>query len=110
MSTNISFRTEVKNLVIQDLPGYTDVVVKVFYSVIGTDGEGREGEYIGVVDTKFIESSFIPLNNLSEQEIIKWVEEHRDENYKGIKNQIENQIVEKQRNTRFIEPEEFPWN
>ncbi len=106
----MTYQTIIRNLVLQDLPDRPGLVTRVFYSVIGTDDNEVEGEYYGVINLKETLGTFIPIDEITEELILSWLEPYTEDIQETINDIIQNQIVEKQRNTRFIEPEEFPWN
>lgn len=103
-----NYTRHIKNIVLQDLSNHNEVVTKVFYSVQRVDEEIL-GEFIGTVEIKYIEEEFIKFEDLTENTVLSWIEQDINPLLETIYSDIDRQIEEKKRNTRFLYSEEFPW-
>lgn len=103
-----TYTRHIKNIVLQDLPDHDEVVTKIFYSVRRIEDE-VVGEFIGAVEIKYNEEDFIKFEDLTEEVVLSWIQQDINKQLKSIYLDIDTQIEEIKRNTRFLSPEEFPW-
>jgi hypothetical protein len=54
--------------------GYNDVVTRVGYFYTGINENGIKGSFFGTTTMPSPSSNFIPFNNLTEAEVMSWLE------------------------------------
>lgn len=80
----LSFRFQINSIEASPaLAGFNDVVVRVRYDYIGTDENGKTAAFAGVtpIPAPEIGGSFKPLSQLSEIDVLSWLQIHADKEH-----------------------------
>ncbi len=90
---------------------YQDAIVQAYWDKIGTDLDGNVGIYCGSSNFSTAELSpeepFIPINEITEAQVLNWIQAKIDPTYELIiNNQIETQITN---NVIPNQKPEIPW-
>ncbi len=97
MATTFTF-SDIKVEIAPSLDGLTDVITRVRYNYKGVDENGYSGSFPGVTPMPLPGSgSFIPFNQVTEPEVVEWLDEVADKPHmqQQIEKQIQNQITPK---------------
>ena len=75
--------------------GYPDVVTRVRYNYVGVDSIGYSGSFAGATPIPTPSGSFIPFSDLTEEEVVAWLDTVADKPHmqQVIQSQIANQIA-----------------
>ena len=85
--------------------GHSDVVTRVRYNYVGVDENGHSGSFAGVTPMPQPSGSFVPFEDLTEEEVVNWLEIVADKSHmqQQIQKQINNQV-----NPQNV-PAPLPW-
>ena len=87
---------------------HNDVVTRVRYNYKGVDENGYSGSFIGATPLPTPSGSFIPFENLTEEEVINWLEVVTIGAQPHMQQQIQKQI-NNQTNPQYV-PVPLPWS
>lgn len=106
MSINYTFYITSLQVAPTGSDGDNNVVTHVGYSYKGVNENGISGSFLGTTPIPSPSGSFIPFNELTEEEVVNWLEVVSDKPHMQniIQQQINNQI-----NPQNI-PAPLPWN
>ena len=85
--------------------GHSDVVTRVRYNYVGIDETGHSGSFAGVTPMPQPSGSFIPFEDLTEEEVVAWLDVVADKPH--MEQQILKQI-NNQTNPQNV-PAPLPW-
>lgn len=96
----ITYTWKITGLKTKDVDGKPSAVVQTYWQKIGTDENGNEGTFSGAtpftVDPTDDSGPFIPFSELTESDIISWVQTVVVNDYEEhVNSKIEQQITEK---------------
>lgn len=107
---NITHSWHIITLQVRNEGANPDAVVQVFWKKVGTDENGNTGEFLGStpMTSEFVpEGQFVPLNELTEETVLAWIQEVVTGEYaKHIDKLIAQQINDKANPVSTILP---PW-
>lgn len=107
MSNNTVFETKINAIRVGTVGSLTDVVRKVEFTVKGSDA-GQSFELPQVVDLLEPQAeSFKPLNQLTESDVVQWVEENFT-NMESVKAHI-SMVVAREVAKASLESKPLPW-
>ena len=91
--------SDIKVEIAPSLDGLTDVITRVRYNYNGADENGYSGSFAGTTPMPLPASgsTFIPFNEVTEPEVVAWLDEVADKPHmqQQIQKQINNQIAPK---------------
>lgn len=87
--------------------GHNDVVTRVRYNYNGVSDTGYSGSFAGATPMPSPSGSFIPFEDLTETEVIAWLEIATTGSQQHMQQQIEKQI-NNQINPQYV-PAPLPW-
>ena len=85
--------------------GHSDVVTRVRYNYVGVDSTGHSGSFAGVTPMPQPSGSFVPFEDLTEEEVVAWLDVVADKPH--MEQQIQKQI-NNQTNPQNV-PAPLPW-
>lgn len=85
--------------------GHPDVVTRVRYNYVGVDSNGYSGSFAGATPMPSPSGSFIPFEDLTETEVVAWLDTVADKPH--MQQQIQKQI-NNQTNPQNV-PAPLPW-
>ena len=92
---------------------FDDVVIETHWVCTGTDEDGDTGEFGGTTsfDANSVDSDgFIVYEELAESDVISWVEESFNDNYRQyVESEIMRQINEKKMAVVSVPESQLPW-
>jgi len=104
-----TYKLSVTGLDRRDINGLQAVVVKVRWTMTGTDEYGHSAEFSGWTDYNSVDSSkFIIFDNLTEAEILSWLS--NDPQTEGCKRVIDERIEHVIAPVEKVALTELPWN
>ena len=87
---------------------HNDVVTRVKYNYKGVDENGYSGSFAGVTPMPTPSGSFIPFEDLTEEEVIDWLEVVTTGSQQHMQQQIQKQISN-QIDPQYV-PAPLPWS
>ncbi len=94
MATTYTFNVTQLEIAPTGSDGENDVVTRVRYNYVGVNEAGYSGSFAGATPMPSPSGSFIPFNDLTEEEVVEWLDEVADKPHmqEVIQAQIANQI------------------
>lgn len=96
-----------------DTTTYSNYVVRVYYSYIGIEISGEltyEGKVSGNVNYQVEETEFTPYDELTESQVIGWVESTLTDKQKALNKQFVDNAIENEKNPKPTPHKEpLPW-
>jgi hypothetical protein len=85
--------------------GHSDVVTRARYNYVGVDENGYSGSFAGATPLPSPSGSFVPFEDLTEEEVAAWLDQVADKTH--MQQQIQKQI--QQQITPQNIPAPLPW-
>lgn len=108
---SLVYNWKVKGLKVANATNLQDVVIGTQWECIGTDNEGNFGTFYGATPFKVSDvdpDNFIDFNNLTEQEVLGWIQDVATGTYwDHINGQILKQVEDKK--NPISEVTTMPW-
>jgi hypothetical protein len=94
MSLNYTFNITQLEIAPTGSDGYPDVVTRARYNYVGVNENGYSGSFAGATPLPSPSGSFIPFEDLTEEEVVAWLDVVADKPHmqQQIQKQINNQI------------------
>ena len=74
MALNYTFNVTQLEIAPSGSDGYPDVVTRVRYNYVGVDSTGHSGSFAGATPMPQPSGSFIPFEDLTEEEVVAWLD------------------------------------
>lgn len=92
----------------------SDVVVQTYWTVTGTDSEGRQGVFHGATpfESQSVDAeNFVPFSELREQTVVDWLKQIVVDSYwEHVDAHIRKEIQEQKFQVDTLSEDSFPWS
>jgi hypothetical protein len=104
----ITYATKILSLEKKDVNDLNSVVVKIYWTLTGTNENGISADYAAWTDiTLDTSSEFVPFNSLTMNQVIAWIPSYHIENAKPV---VEERIALQVNPAIFVVEADLPWN
>ena len=105
---DLSYVTQVKAIEKKDIAPLQSVVVKVYWTLTGTNNDGISVDFNAWTEVSHDESStFVPFSDLTEEHVLGWIPQSAIDNAKPV---IEQRMALALNPATTVEFVDLPWN